>query len=73
MMTCGKCHDTEGPFICDVRTGKCRCEGCYMLDVAVADAVKLIKYKSNKKNLNIVSVITMECIKELVFDELNLN
>lgn len=72
-MTCGKCHDTEGPFICDVKTGKCRCEGCYMLDVAVADAVKLIKYKSNKKNLNIVSVITMECIKELVFDELGLN
>lgn len=73
MMTCGKCHDTEGPFIVDVKSGKCRCEGCYMLDVAVSDAVKLIKYKSNKKNLNIVSVITMECIKELVFDELGLN
>jgi len=74
MMTCGKCHDTEGPFICDVKTGKCRCESCYMLDVAVADIVKLIKYKSSdKKNLSMTAVVTMDSIEALVFDELGLN
>ncbi len=74
MMTCGKCHDTEGPFICDVNTGKCRCEACYMLDVAVADIVKLIKYKNtDKKKLNMTAVVTMDSIETLVFDELGLN
>lgn len=74
MMTCGKCNDTQGPFICDTKTGKCRCESCYMLDVAVADVVKLIKYKStNKKNLNMTAVTTMDVIETLVFDELGLN
>lgn len=73
MMTCGKCHDTEGPFICDTRTGKCRCEACYMLDEAVATIVKLIKYKSNEKNLNMTAVVTMDSLETLVFDELGLN
>ena len=73
MMTCGKCHDTEGPFICDVRTGKCRCEGCYMLDVAVSDIVKLIKYKSGTKyNIKLTAVGLMNTIETLVFDELNM-
>ena len=74
MMTCGKCHDTEGPFICDVKTGKCRCESCYMLDNAVSDIVKLIKYKAGTKaNINMTAVVTMDSIETLVFDELGLN
>lgn len=73
-MTCQKCHDTQGPFICDVNTGKCLCEPCYMLDTAVADVVKLIKYKSeSKNNLNMTAVVTMDSIETLVFDELGLN
>lgn len=72
MMICGKCHDTQGPFICDVNTGKCRCEGCYMLDVAVADIVKLIKYKATKNNLSMVAVSTVDSIETLVFDELGI-
>lgn len=72
MMMCQKCHDTEGPFIADVQTGKCRCEGCYMLDVAVADIVKLIKYKSKKNNLSMVTVSTVDSIETLVFDELGI-
>lgn len=73
MMTCQKCHDTQGPFICDVKTDKCLCEPCYMLDTAVSDIVKLIKYKSNEKNLNMTAVVTMDSIETLVFDELGLN
>lgn len=73
-MTCGKCHDTEGPFICDVRTGKCRCEGCYMLDVAVADIVKLVKYKAGSKyNIRLTADSVMETIESLVFDEIGIN
>lgn len=72
-MMCQKCHDTQGPFICDVQTGKCRCESCYMLDVAVADIVKLIRYKSSNKNtLNMTAVVTMDSIETLVFDELGI-
>jgi len=45
-----------------------------MLDVAVADIVKLIKYKSSdKKNLSMTAVVTMDSIEALVFDELGLN
>ena len=74
MMTCGKCHDTEGPFICDVKTGKCRCESCYMLDVAVSDIVKLIKYKAGtKSNIKLTAVGLMNTIETLVFDELKTN
>lgn len=74
MMTCDKCHDIEGPFICDVKTGKCRCEGCYMLDVAVSDIVKLIKYRAvTKHNLSMTAVSTMDKLETLVFDELELN
>ena len=74
MMTCEKCHDTEGPFICDLRTGKCLCESCYMLDMAVTHIVKLIKYKAgNKNNINMTAVVTMDSIETLVFDELGLN
>lgn len=74
MMTCGKCHDTEGPFICDVKTGKCRCEACYMLDIAVSDIVKLIKYKAGtKSNIKLTAIRLMDSIEELVFDELKTN
>lgn len=71
-MTCGKCHDTEGPFIVGVKSGKCRCEGCYMLDKVVADIVKLIKYKSGTKyNIKLTAVGLMNTIETLVYDELN--
>ena len=74
MMTCGKCHDVEGPFIVDVKSGKCRCEECYMLDVAVSDIVKLIKYKaSTKYNIQLTAIGLMNTIEELVFDELKTN
>lgn len=73
MMTCEKCHDTDGPFICDVKTGKCLCESCYMLETAVSDIVKLIRYKAGTKtNLNMTAVVTMDSIETLVFDELGL-
>lgn len=73
-MTCNKCHDTEGPFIVDVKTGKCLCEGCYMLEEAVSNIVKLIKYKAaTKNNINMTAVVTMDSIETLVFDELGLN
>lgn len=71
-MTCGKCHDTQGPFICDTRSGKCRCENCYMLDVTVSDIVKYIKYNSDKNNLNMKAVEIMDKIETLVFDELGI-
>lgn len=74
MMQCGKCHDTEGPFICDVKSGKCRCESCYMFDVAVSDIVKLIKYKSREKDtLSMTAVTLIDSIETSVFDELGIN
>ena len=74
MMTCQKCNDTQGPFICDVKTGRCLCEGCYMLEMAVDHIVNLIKYKSSDKNsINMTAVVTMDSIETLVFDKLGLN
>lgn len=72
-MMCNKCHDTQGPFICDVQSGRCLCESCYMLEEAVDKVVKLIRYKSsNKSTLNMTAVVTMDSIETLVFDELGI-
>lgn len=72
-MICNKCHDTQGPFICDVQSGRCLCESCYMLEEAVDKVVKLIRYKSsNKSTLNMTAVVTMDSIETLVFDELGI-
>lgn len=71
MMMCNKCHDTEGPFICDVRTGKCRCEECYMFDVAVANVVKYIKYKLPKKKDAYDAMVLMHSIESAALNELN--
>lgn len=72
-MMCQKCHDTDGPFIADVQTGKCLCESCYMLEEVVDKMVKLIRYRaSNKDNLNMTAVVTMDSVELLVFDELGI-
>lgn len=74
MMMCNKCKDSTGPFICEVKTGKCLCESCYMFDEAVKKCADLIKYRCNdKKNVNMIAVTLMDSIEVAVFDELGLN
>lgn len=72
MMQCAKCHDTNGPFICDVDTGKCLCEDCYIFEEVVKKAVLLIKLSSSKDNLSMKAVATMDSIETAVFDELGI-
>ena len=72
MMQCGKCNDTNGPFIADVNTGKCLCEDCYMFEDAVKRVADLIRYNSNKKNINMKAVTIMDSIETAVFDELGI-
>lgn len=72
MMQCEKCHDVDGPFIADVKTGRCLCEGCYMFEDTVKRIADLIKYRSDKNNLNMTAVTTMDSIETAVFDELGI-
>ena len=32
-MQCFRCHDTNGPFIVDIKSNKCSCESCHYLDL----------------------------------------
>lgn len=72
MMQCGKCHDTEGPFVCDVKTGKCLCEDCYTIERVAKIIADFIRCNSNKDNLNMKAVATMDSIETAVFDELGI-
>lgn len=72
MMQCTKCHDTNGPFIADVNTGRCLCEDCYMFEDIVKKIATYIKLTSNKKNISMKAVATMDSIETAVFDELEI-
>jgi len=73
MMQCAKCHNTNGPFICDVDTGKCLCEDCYMFEEIVEKCVNLIKIKARGNDtLSLTAVATMDSIETAVFDELGI-
>lgn len=71
-MMCQKCHDTEGPFICDVHSGRCLCEGCYMFEDVVGKTAAFIRYKSSDSNLSLKAVTLMDSIETAVFDELGI-
>ncbi len=72
-MMCQKCHDTQGPFICDVNTGKCLCEDCYMFEDIVGKISAFIRHKARTSDvLSITAVSLMDSIETSVFDELGI-
>lgn len=72
MMQCSKCRSTDGPFIVEVDSRRCLCEDCYMYEEIVKKTVLLIKLRSNKDNLSMKAVATMDSIETAVFDELEI-
>ena len=73
MMTCGKCHDTNGPFIADVKSGECLCEDCYIFKEIVSKCAVLIKTKARTKDtISMTAVTLMDSIETAVFDELGI-
>lgn len=74
-MHCEKCHDTEGPFIADIKSGKVLCEDCYIYNDIVDKCISLIQLKSgktSKSNLNVKAVTMMDSIQTSVFDKLGI-
>lgn len=72
-MMCEKCHDVEGPFICNVQTNRCLCEDCYMFEDIVGKTATFIRRKSRvKETLSMTAVSLMDSIETAVFDELGI-